>query len=220
MGLRTNIFIICIVAFILTGCNNSESKDRVVGTFEKDKDTVKYVDAHKVGTWGEIVGDSQTQLPDDVESELYNQMGELIFTGDDLSKSYKVTSDGSIDYNGRKFVNLYNVINSVETKYDKNTLINFIIKKHKSSSNTIYVTVQIDNANGNDYEITLHDSMDGIKKYKELHDKYNEPIHWAITLTDKDTRDKLTLYGCKSYIIMPGTIEDVVVDMSEYDSTK
>ena len=108
------------------------------------------------------------------------------------------------------------------TSSPTNTVINFIIKTHKSTSDLVYVDVITDDVNtseGDSIDFTLDEELQGYNQYESIKSKYNnEPVTWKLTLTDSETMYPTYIYGCNTYMLMTGTNGNIQIDMSAYDS--
>jgi hypothetical protein len=167
-------------------------------------------------------GNSYSTITDSPSDEI----GEITLTGEDTSKDYTLSEDGSVTYKGVTYQNLYNVINSVDTKYDKNTLLNFIIKKIDMGSTQVYCDIR-ENYSSDDEDSEEGDMVgepidDGIidnPTYTKAVSKYGSYITWIITLMNLDNRSEARIYGCYDYFMINYLGSDVEVDMSQYDTT-
>ena len=68
-----------------------------------------------------------------------------------------------------------------------------------------------------EYEIPILDVLAEQAIYQKLKGQYNEEVQWCITINDYG--NTITIYGCSSYAFLLDTYNDVVIDMSEYDSS-
>ena len=149
-------------------------------------------------------------------------IGEIELVNDDTSVTYSIIDNKSVKYNNTTYQDLYACINNINSKYSTNTVINFIIKTHKSTSDLIYVDVITDDVNtseGDSIDFTLDEELQGYSQYESIKSKYNnEPVTWKLTLTDSETMYPTYIYGCNTYMLMTGTNGDIQIDMSAYDS--
>lgn len=149
-------------------------------------------------------------------------IGEIELVNDDTSVTYSIIDNNSVKYNNTTYQDLYTCINNINSKYSANTIINFIIKTHKSASNLVYVDVITDDVNtseGDSIDFTLDEELQGYSQYESIKSKYNnEPVTWKLTLTDSETMYPTYIYGCDTYMLMTGTNGDIQIDMSAYDS--
>lgn len=149
-------------------------------------------------------------------------IGEIELVNDDTSVTYSIIDNKSVKYNNTTYQDLYACINNINSKYSANTIINFIIKTHKSASDLVYVDVITDDVNtseGDSIDLTLDEELQGYNQYESIKSKYNnEPVTWKLTLTDSETMYPTYIYGCDTYMLMTGTNGDIQIDMSAYDS--
>lgn len=149
-------------------------------------------------------------------------IGEIELVNDDTSVTYSIIDNKSVKYNNTTYQDLYTCINNINSKYSANTVINFIIKTHKSTSDLVYVDVITDNVNtseGDSIDLTLDEELQGYNQYESIKSKYNnEPVTWKLTLTDSETMYPTYIYGCNTYMLMTGTNGNIQIDMSAYDS--
>lgn len=149
-------------------------------------------------------------------------IGEIELVNDDTSVTYSIIDNKSVKYNNTTYQDLYTCINNINSKYSANTIINFIIKTHKSTSDLVYVDVITDDVNtseGDSIDLTLDEELQGYNQYESIKSKYNnEPVTWKLTLTDSETMYPTYIYGCDTYMLMTGTNGDIQIDMSAYDS--
>lgn len=149
-------------------------------------------------------------------------IGEIELVNEDTSVTYSIIDNNSVKYNNTTYQDLYACINNINSKYSANTIINFIIKTHKSASDLVYVDVITDDVNtseGDSIDFTLDEELQGYNQYESIKSKYNnEPVTWKLTLTDSETMYPTYIYGCDTYMLMTGTNGDIQIDMSAYDS--
>ena len=149
-------------------------------------------------------------------------IGEIELVNEDTSVTYSIIDNNSVKYNNTTYQYLYTCINNINSKYSANTVINFIIKTHKSTSDLVYVDVITDNVNtseGDSIDLTLDEELQGYNQYESIKSKYNnEPVTWKLTLTDSETMYPTYIYGCNTYMLMTGTNGNIQIDMSAYDS--
>lgn len=149
-------------------------------------------------------------------------IGEIELVNEDTSVTYSIIDNKSVKYNNTTYQDLYTCINNINSKYSANTVINFIIKTHKSTSDLVYVDVITDDVNtseGDSIDFTLDEELQGYNQYESIKSKYNnEPVTWKLTLTDSETMYPTYIYGCNTYMLMTGTNGNIQIDMSAYDS--
>lgn len=149
-------------------------------------------------------------------------IGEIELVNEDTSVTYSIIDNNSVKYNNTTYQDLYTCINNINSKYSANTVINFIIKTHKSTSDLVYVDVITDDVNtieGDSIDFTLDEELQGYNQYESIKSKYNnEPVTWKLTLTDSETMYPTYIYGCNTYMLMTGTNGNIQIDMSAYDS--
>lgn len=163
-----------------------------------------------------------TNITDGTDKQNNEHIGEIELNGSDGSMTYTVLDGTSVKYNGITFDGLYACINNINTKYDANTIINFIIKTYNGTSKLVYTDVETDELNtssGDSVDFTIDDELEGYGQYEYIKSKYNNaPVTWKLTLTDSETMYPTYIYGCETYMLMTGTNGDIRLDMSAYDS--
>lgn len=163
-----------------------------------------------------------TNITDGTDKQNNEHIGEIELNGSDGSMTYTVLDGTSVKYNGITFDGLYTCINTINTKYDANTIINFIIKTYSGASKLVYTDVETDELNtssGDSVDFTIDDELEGYGQYEYIKSKYNNaPVTWKLTLTDSETMYPTYIYGCETYMLMTGTNGDIRLDMSAYDS--
>ena len=161
-------------------------------------------------------------VTDGTDKQNNEHIGEIELVNDDTSVTYSIIDNKSVKYNNTTYQDLYACINNINSKYSANTIINFIIKTHKSASDLVYVDVITDDVNtseGDSIDLTLDEELQGYNQYESIKSKYNnEPVTWKLTLTDSETMYPTYIYGCDTYMLMTGTNGDIQIDMSAYDS--
>ena len=207
------------IAINLSGCANNNSEKAIINKFEINEYTIhsntEITQTENSQTQGNNEDkDSQMNASSNVE----NAMGELILNNTDTSVAYEVINDTDVKYKGVTYVSLYTCVNSLNTKYDKNTIINFIIKNINGLSNTVYCDLSVDTETDDEEVFSIDDELSGREKYENLKNRYNEPATWALTLINSEDRSFKVIFGSYSYMLLSGVDGDVVLDMSEQDS--
>lgn len=161
-------------------------------------------------------------VTDGTDKQNNEHIGEIELVNEDTSVTYSIIDNNSVKYNNTTYQDLYACINNINSKYSENTIINFIIKTHKSASDLVYVDVITDDVNtseGDSIDFTLDEELQGYNQYESIKSKYNnEPVTWKLTLTDSETMYPTYIYGCNTYMLMTGTNGNIQIDMSAYDS--
>lgn len=208
------------------GTNNSGSANssdntekRMIQTFERDNYTLKIgSDYVEVSSEQDTEEDETTKL----SAHGYDTtLAEITLVGDDNSVAYEIVDGTDIKYNGILFKNLYTNINSIDTNYNRNTLINFIIKTYNANSSLIYTFLTKDEIDAEDSDVqstTLDELIDYVPNYQIAKNNHGEAVTWMLTLTDSETRSEVQMYGCNSYIILTSDGNNTEVDMTTYDS--
>lgn len=207
------------IAITFSGCANNNSEKAIINKFEINEYTIhsktEIAQTNDYQTQGNNE-DKDNQM--NTSSNVENAMGELILNNKDTSVTYEVINGTDVKYKGVTYVNLYTCVNSLNTKYDKNTVINFIIKNIKGLSNTVYCDLSVDNATEGEEIFSIDEELSGREKYESLKNRYNEPATWALTLVNSEDRSFKVIFGSYSYMLLSGVDGDVVLDMSEQDS--
>lgn len=207
------------ITIILSGCANNKSEKAIINKFEINEYTIhsetKIAQTENSQTQDNN-GDNDNQM--DTSSNVENAMGELIINNTDTSVAYEVIDGTDVKYKGVTYVNLYTCVDSLNTKYDKNTIINFIIKNIKGLSNTVYCDLSVDTETEEEEVFSIDEELSGREKYESLKNRYNEPATWALTLINSEDRSFKVIFGSYSYMLLSGVDGDVVLDMSEQDS--
>lgn len=212
--------IISLALGLLCGCSGEKSNNTVLNKFEVNEYTVS-TDYHT-----DTVTDKTNSGKDNTESDKSNSdkpkqniedsMGELVMENTDDSVAYDVSNDTDVSYKGTTYYGLYSCVNSLNTKYDKNTIINFIIKNIKMTSKEVYCQLSTDEGDASEADnFSIDDELSGRPKYEELKSKYNEPATWTLTLINSDDKSIKVIFGSYSYMLLSGVDSDVVLDMSK-----
>lgn len=217
---NTLLSIICALSIFLTGCGKEEKSEyRVMKYFEKDSYT------QKVSNRALLEDNEGSDKPDDEEDKHnsgYDEtLSEIKLTGKDESIEYSIVEGTDVKYNNILYKNLYTNVYSLNTNYDKNTLINFIIKTYEAKSDLIYTVVYTDSTEGEESDIqsiTLDEMLSDCSKYEELKHKYGEKAYWMLQLIDSETRLEVEMYGATSYILVTADGVSEEIDMTKYDS--
>lgn len=219
------ITIIAIISLVgLTACSSPSTANteisESINTFEPNDFTIHKSDESILKS-----GDPEQQKRETLDSEAEANMkedeenrahyGELVLKGDDSSRDYDVVNNRDIQYHDKLYKNLYYNINKIETKYNKNTLINFIIKTYKSESSTIYTELdQSDYSKPNEDGFDIDDSIDS-NVYEKLKDKYSEKATWILYLRDSETGEQHMIFGAKNYMLAEQSQNYYEVDMNK-----
>lgn len=218
------------LALVISGCSNqnstnagdktSESQIIVNKSFEKDSNTVRDGEESKYIT--KQSGDKVTNRQEIENSKTPDSVGEIILENNDNTQVFTVDQDDVI-YNGTRYKNLYTNIQMLNSRYDKNTLINFIITQYNTNSSIIYTIMTVDkqslaediiDENSEDVDITIDEDLSFSDNYIKTRDKYNEPAQWMLTIRDNEQHKETWIAGAYSYIIVNNLGEDRVIDMS------
>lgn len=193
--------------------NQQDQQDQQDFYFEEDTQKDAYESPVKLET---------NSISNGTDKQNNEHIGEIELVNDDTSVTYSIINNNSVKYNNTTYQDLYTCINNINSKYSANTIINFIIKTHKSTSNLVYVDVITDDVNtseGDSIDFTLDEELQGYNQYESIKSKYNnEPVTWKLTLTDSETMYPTYIYGCNTYMLMTGTNGNIQIDMSAYDS--
>lgn len=216
---NTLLSIICTLSIFLAGCGKEEKNEyRVMKYFEKDSYT------QKVSNRALLEDNEESDKPDDKDKQNsgYDEtLSEIKLTGKDESIEYSIVEGTDVKYNNTLYKNLYTNVYSLNTNYDKNTLINFIIKTYEAKSELIYTVVYTDSTEGEESDIqsiTLDEMLSDCSKYEELKHKYGEEAYWMLQLIDSETRLEVEMYGATSYILVTADGVSEEIDMTKYDS--
>ena len=203
---------------LLNGCGtDNKNSDRIVQYFEKDLYT------QSVNVLKPVENDNTTSdNKKDEHSNGYDEtLAEITLVGEDNSIAYDIIDGADVKYKGILYKNLYTNVNSLNTNYDKNTLINFIIKTYEAKSSTIYTDAYSDISEGEGSDIeafTLDDMLSDSTEYQEVKHKYGESASWLLKLIDSETRREVQMYGATSYILVTADGISKEIDMNSYDS--
>lgn len=223
---RSNILIIILcITLLLSSCGiASSNNNKIIQYFEKDIYTQK-VDTLKASETDMTTSEENYNTDKNnshTDADGYDStLAEITLVGNDSSIAYDIIDNTDIKYRGILYKNLYTNINSLSTDYDKNTLINFIIKTYKAKSSLIYTVVYTDEAESEDSDIeaiTLDDMLSDCDQYEITKNKYNETVSWMLQLIDSETRQEVQMYGATSYILVTSDGISKEIDMTEYDS--
>lgn len=211
---RKILMLALLLSIITSGCNKNQQEEIPLQYFEIDSST-NHINRYAFDE------NNDYEINNNVENENNEpSFDELTITGDDNSVSYKIDGNDVI-YNGVRYVDLYKNINELNTKYNHNTLLNFIIKIYKADSDKIYTAIYDETKVETDEysSVTLDEEFSASDKYIKLRDMYNDKITWYLSIRDSETGDTLYIYGCNSYLMVNGNGYDINIDMSEYDSS-
>lgn len=216
--------ILAAACIILNGCGNTTGQDnRIIKFFNKDEYTVKSVlDINDSETTDKTKTDTKNNISNNSEGEYNNTLSEVTLTGEDKSTAFTVKDKTDVVYKGTTYKNLYTNVKSLETKYDINTLINFIVKKYSPESNLVYTVVYKDTVSKDDGDIesgTLDSMLSDSNKYAATKEKYGESVTWMLQFIDSSTRHEVQMYGCDSYIMITSDGYSKEIDMNELDSS-
>jgi hypothetical protein len=220
---------ILLLASLTVGCGTkTESNNKTaisdVKYFETNDSTISHYTIIKDDDEDDkLVTNSSNNSYSTISESPSDEIGEVTLIGEDTSTEYTLSEDGTVTYGGVTYKNLYTVINLADTKYDKNTLLNFIIKKIDMGSTEVYCEIRRESSNASEEEDIsgepIDDEIASNKTYERAVAKYDSYITWVITLTNLDNRTTANIYGCYEYILINYLGSDVEVDMSQYDST-
>lgn len=219
--------IVAIVTFFIIGIaviksNNKETKTENTETEQVDQQDFYFKEDDKKNSYESPVKIETNSITNGTDKQNNEHIGEIELVNEDTSVTYSIIDNKSVKYNGTTYQDLYTCINNINSKYSANTVINFIIKTHKSTSDLVYVDVITDEVNtseGDSIDFTLDEELQGYNQYESIKSKYNnEPVTWKLTLTDSETMYPTYIYGCNTYMLMTGTNGDIQIDMSAYDS--
>ena len=230
MKKRLLITILLCSVIGLTACGDKHDKPTYnasnypINSFNKDNNTVSVVNQNNFLTDQEIAEiNAQSALNTNEEFDYeYTEPdgGELVLENEDTTTDYEIQEDGSITYKEKTFHGLYNAMQSIEIPYDENTFINFLIKTINAEDTYINVYRQTDELE--EFDVSMFEFYKGNSTYNSMIDKYNTEPEWCldIGLVDGDSVSKHTyIYGCSAYVFLLDADNDIVIDMSEYDST-
>lgn len=136
--------------------------------------------------------------------------GEIILQNEDTTTDYEIDGDNVI-YKEHTYVNLASIVESINTPCDKNTFINFIVKTANKDT-TVSLSLITDQYVGTDtspFDICL-----ASEAYKSIKEKYGTDVEWYISIEGGKG-----IYGNGQFMFTVDTKEDIIIDMSEYDST-
>lgn len=198
----TKIVSLIILSTCLIGCNNvnSNNKDNIIKNFAIDEKTVAIDNMNNF---------ENKEVTENKKEKQYNpaEGGELKLK-DKFSKSiYKIEGE-DIVYKGTKFYGLNKAIKKSKTKYNKESLLNFILDNVKTSEKEANVTIStgIDKLDGEG--IVGIASLEELNGYVRLRDKYKSPVTWELYIADG--KNSWTIYGCDKYLFIPDANNDIV----------
>ena len=151
-------------------------------------------------------------------------ISEVTLENTDSSVNYEIVGDDII-YDGVTFHNLFPAVTAVQTPYDTNTFINFLIKCFDTvGQKDVYAFYSRDEdmlVEGDDAgaPMTTSESASELKGYQEIKDKYNADVTWSLSMNTPDNSNSVTLYGCGSYLTYQG-MKPLTVDMSQFDTSE
>lgn len=222
IGIKPILLSLLGITVMLSGCASNKSDNDILNIFEINDYTIHSntkIDETKDNQSNSNKNDDKNKdTNSSTEQNVEDTMGELIIENTDNSIAYEVVNDTDILYKGTTYVNLYTCVNSLNTKYDKNTVINFIIKDIKMSSSEVYCDLSVDDGVESEDNFSIDEELSGRAKYEELKNKYGEPATWSLTFINSDDRSFKVIFGSYSYMLLSGVDGDVTLDMSEQDS--
>lgn len=225
------IVTLSIIGIAVIKLNNKETKpesteteqvEQTESTDQQSQQDFYFEEDTKKDAYESPVKRETNSVTNGTDKQNNEHIGEIELVNEDTSVTYSIIDNNSVKYNNTTYQDLYTCINNINSKYSANTVINFIIKTHKSTSDLVYVDVITDNVNtseGDSIDLTLDEELQGYNQYESIKSKYNnEPVTWKLTLTDSETMYPTYIYGCNTYMLMTGTNGNIQIDMSAYDS--
>ena len=225
------IVTLSIIGIAVIKLNNKETKpesteteqaEQTEPTDQQSQQDFYFEEDTKKDTYESPVKLETNSITNGTDKQNNEHIGEIELVNEDTSVTYSIIDNNSVKYNNTTYQDLYTCINNINSKYSANTIINFIIKTHKSTSDLVYVDVITDDVNtseGDSIDLTLDEELQGYNQYESIKSKYNnEPVTWKLTLTDSETMYPTYIYGCNTYMLMTGTNGNIQIDMSAYDS--
>ena len=225
------IVTLSIIGIAVIKINNKETKpesteteqtEQVEPTDQQSQQDFYFEEDTKKDAYESPVKLETNSITNGTDKQNNEHIGEIELVNEDTSVTYSIIDNKSVKYNNTTYQDLYTCINNINSKYSANTVINFIIKTHKSTSDLVYVDVITDDVNtseGDSIDFTLDEELQGYNQYESIKRKYNnEPVTWKLTLTDSETMYPTYIYGCNTYMLMTGTNGNIQIDMSAYDS--
>lgn len=230
------VAVVSVMMTMLTACSfEGEQKVSEENTsfnpvdFSIGSDTVSKKDEHiwKFQRENEQTVESTESVDYTEKTDGYDStehVGELVLDGNDKSSDWKVDGDDII-YANRRYHELNLSVQKAQSPYDKNTMINFILKMYEAKENEIYTNFVDYSSTNTDEEIeneegaentnaTIDELLSNSAKYLELKEKYNDSATWVIEICTYGGKNKAEIIGCKSFTCLVNTDEDVVIDMN------
>ena len=200
----------------ITSCGISQTdKVYIPQQFDKDANTIRAKD-EQVKIESEQQEIDNTSNENNTSYDTSANMSEVKINGTDETMNWTVENDTDIIYKGVRYKNLFSNLASIESPYDINTLINFIVKTYDASDSEINTTVDITNDNVSEDEtyISLDEELSFSEEYIKLCEKYNDKAVWQLTLESSSTFS--TLVGCKSFVLMLNSSGAIEVNMDDF----
>lgn len=232
--------ILCLIAMsvLLTACSFSgeqEVKERDSSDFNPvdfsiGSDTVKKEDEHiwKFQRNSEQLAENSESVDYTEQTDGYDSaehIGELVLNGNNTSSDWTVDGDDIVHAN-RRYYELNSSVQQAQSPYDKNTMINFILEMYEARENEVYTNYidysntstgeELENDDGSENtNMTIDELLEGSSKYLELKEKYNDSATWVIEICTYGGKNKAQIIGCKSFMCLMNTDEDIVIDMND-----
>ena len=202
----TKILVIVVIASLsLCGCNMGAKvdNDNIIKNFAIDDKTVT------LDNMNNFDNTEVNKGTDNKEEKEYNVAdgGELKLKNKFNRNIYKIDGNDVI-YKGTRFYDMNKAIKKSKTKYNKESLLNFILDNVKTSEKEASVTIATDIDKMEGEGIVGIASLDEYKGYVRLRDKYKSPVTWELYIADG--KNSWTIYGCDKYLFLPDTNKDIV----------
>ena len=212
---------ICLIT-ILTACgseSNIDGKENIItyvpNKFEISHNTIRNKDEADVN--------QQIHNENFVKEDIWvdnPEIGEIIIEDTDNTHDYTIEGNNII-YNNIKYNNLYDIINNLDSPFDSNTFINFIIKNYSvPGESEVFCKVLKYNDTYSDeadsVDISVDELFEGHLKYEQLKAKYNEPATWEINIYTYGGKNNITICGCSRYVFLLNLDSDLSIKMQDY----
>ena len=221
--------------FSITGCSDKNKKTEVIIQDAKidrlgvDANTVKlsYESVAELSV-DENSNNGTVKISDNGEVLSYGNngkslgMGEVVLSGNDKSEYYIIDNEDII-YDGVRFVGLNTALDNCKAPYEKNNMINFIVKTFNPQHYIIDCTYENDELDDDNTSVSVDASLQvEYNGYASVVNKHGgKRATWRINLySDNDMRLRASLVGCDKYILFRGEKSVANIDMNALEYKK
>ena len=212
----TQIITLIAISSLLVACGNaSDTAKFIPQKVVLSKNTIRQKDEAEYSMT--IFNDNYKDTTTEPKEEL--EIGELFI--DEMNNQQIYNIEGTdIRYKDRVYKELYTIINSIQSPYSQEALINFIVKAYNIPNEATifcelkqYIEMSEDGEVG---ETSPDEEFTGHRQYDLLKEKYGVGVDWKITLYTYGGENEISIVGCSQYIFIENLSSDVSVKMQDY----